>query len=337
MSYLDPPRFSFLGRFRANVPTRNNDLTNYDPAKKITVVTPGDWNSFGSGGFEIFGGRVTSGMNEAGELATKNSEDKLIGAAVSSRPHGADVIPREFGDAKIVDLDPSQRRLSTIFGLEVTIDLSTADDQLLLNGTMKPTCFRDYWNQRSAKGSGTSSAALMPASTGFQSVLSNVTWNGSYDMSPLLMQLHDVSQENDGQLSIKFNVDQFLLSQDPETNLTGRLIGTIGPYFADEPDHFVAQRRLVWTATAKTQEFFATPFQLDEKRKKLVFDFGNSVQLDTPDGSPLNSEVFPAILPIEGSAKLARPLVDKVPLKTTTEQLELTAGIVEADVADVEL
>lgn len=325
MSYLDTPRFSFLGGFHADVPTRNNDLGNYAPDNSIPIVTPGDWNSNGAGGFGFRRCRVTSAMTRDGRLIDSAAGDRLIGAAISSRPHGGNTLPREFGDAKIVDLDPFQRRLSTIFGLEITIEINTPDDQLIVNGKMEPTCFRDYWNRRALGG------MLMPASTTFQSILTDVSWNGSLDLSPVLEQLANASEQT---LSIKFNVDRFALSNDPEQNLSGRLIGTIGPYVEGEPHQFVAQRRLVWTAAAKTSQFWAAPWQVDRRRQKLVFDLGNSVQVASTGGPAVNQQVHAAILPTEGSSKLAKSVVLTPPLNTSNQQLELTAGIVEADLDD---
>ena len=325
MSYLDTPRFSFLGGFHADVPTRNNDLGNYAPDNAIPIITPGDWNSNGTGGFAFHRCRVTSAMTPKGQLLETPAQDRLIGAELSSRPHGGNTLPREFGDAKIVDLDPYQRRLSTIFGLEITIEVNTPDDQLIVNGKMEPACFRDYWSRRALGG------MLMPSSTTFQSILTDVSWNGSLDLSPVLEQLANISEQT---LSIKFNLDRFNLSNDPEQNLTGRLIGTIGPYVDGEPQQFVAQRRLVWTSSPKTSQFWATPCQIDRERKKLVFDFGNSVQVATTGGPAVNQEVHAAIIPTEGSPELSRPVVLSPPLKTNNHQLELTAGIVEADLDD---
>ena len=232
MSYLDTPRLSFLGSFHADVPTRNNDLGNFAPDNPVNVITPGDWNSNGSGNFWFPTGKVTSAVDQSGKLLTQPAQDRLIGAVVSSRPHDADVIRGEFGDAKIVDLDPWQRRVSTIFGLQLTIDLGQG--QAILNGTMAPTCFRDYWNQRVVGGN------AMPASTCFQSILTDVSWNGDLSLSPVLEQLQAISPDR---LSIKFLVDRFNLSDDPQANLSGRLIGSIGPWFDGEPLQFVAERR----------------------------------------------------------------------------------------------
>ena len=60
--------------------------------------------------------------------------------------------------------------------------------------------------------------------------------------SPLLQQLRAAAHE--GQLSIKFNVDGFDDTSTSPTFTWGRIVGSIGPYQAGEPKHFVAARYL---------------------------------------------------------------------------------------------
>ena len=319
MSYLDAPRFSFAGTFHADPPTRNNDLRNYDPSNTIPFDTVGDWNSRGSGAFWFWPSRVQSATGPDGPSA----DDPLIGAELTSRPHGGDSIPNEFGSAKIVDLDTNQRRLSTIYGLNITLSMN--DGEFILHGVMNPVHFRDYWNQRAKVGSGG-----MPASTVFQSTITNLSWNGDFSRSRILTLLHKLSPSV---LSIKFNVDQFNVTDDLTVQFDGRLTGTIGPYFAGEPEHYVDQRRLVWTASSRTSEFWAAPSKISRDRRRLVLDLGNSVQVTTFGGPSINDAVYAAILPNADDTWNEPQVLGTTALDTSQAQLKMTAGIVDVEIS----
>ena len=136
--------------------------------------------------------------------------------------------------AKLVDLDPWQQMVSTVWGLEMRI--ADSDGKTLMRGQFEPAAFFGLW-QRVV-------AAPRPANPQFgamyQSVLTDVSW-GAIDDSPFLRALREASP---GTLSVKFNVDGYDSDATKPTFTLGRIAGTIGPAGAGEPHHMVRGRQL---------------------------------------------------------------------------------------------
>ena len=194
-------------------------------------------------------------------MASTPADDMVIGLSV-----------RESGDrsgAKIVDLDPEQQGVSMLFGL--TICLVEASGHVLMQGEFEPAAFYDLRANRSTGGGDAGRSAY------FQSVLTNVVW-GDVTTSPCLTQLKQASSS--GQLSIRFITDGYRTGG-PMRGY-GRVVGTIGPYLADEPRTFIAGRHLqVQTdGPPKPPEFSQADCVVDAARRKLLVDVGNLLKVD---------------------------------------------------------
>src|ERR1043165_3731974 len=114
MSYLNPARIHFAGRFRADVSTVNNDDTHFDAA----TFTPNDqdygnsngwWQPSGTGAWRLCDCAITSAAWD-GNFAKSGAGDPVVGMSLKN---SGDRV-----DAKLVDLDPDQQMVSMIFGLE---------------------------------------------------------------------------------------------------------------------------------------------------------------------------------------------------------------------------
>ncbi|MER9227052.1 hypothetical protein NKI39_15705 [Mesorhizobium sp. M0664] len=270
MSYLHATRLHFAGRFRADVSTVNNvrqhfDDDNFNPdlQKPLSGGTDrSNWQPDGTGAWRLLDCRVTSGSRTDGPLASTPVDDMAIGLSV-----------RESGDrsaAKIVDLDPDQQGVSMLFGL--TICLIDSHGHVLMQGEFEPAAFYDLRAQRSTGGGDAGRSAY------FQSVLTNVTW-GDIAKSPCLTQLKQLSAAE--QLSIRFITDGYRTGG-PMRGY-GRIVGTIGPHFANEPHTFIGGRHLqVQTdGPPNPPEFSQSDCVVDAARRKILIDVGNLLKVDS--------------------------------------------------------
>jgi hypothetical protein len=271
VSYLNPVRIHFAGQFRADVSTVNNQARRFDNADFViprdqlpgSGTQGGMWQPAGTGAWKIDRCAVTGAV-----LGGKAVRDPVVGLQI-----------RDSGDrvsAKLVDLDPNQQMVSTIFGLEIRI-VDPVSKHVLMRGDFEPAAFYDIWNR--AIGS----SGDMAYSAFYQSVLTGVEW-GDLEGSAVLQALKAASEPD--LLSILFNVDSFALSGDERGY--GRMVGTIGPQLADDPAHFVPGRYL---APLQSQSFGNQPAPiaqlssplgyvccwLDRDNRKLVADFGNAI------------------------------------------------------------
>src|SRR5207244_4176233 len=102
-------------------------------------------------------------------------------------------------------------------------------------------------------------------------------------------------------LSIRMNVDGF---HDGTTGgalfTSGRVAGTIGPQFADEPTSFANARFLRPAAGVQSSfgSFNYAQAKTDAKRGKLIVDLGNAVPTTWPSGDWPVSVDFPSPLQI---------------------------------------
>src|SRR5437763_7106458 len=141
MSYLNPLRLHFSGQFQASVSTVNNDPVHYDNAHflpnyqdRSSGPDPSQWNGWfnprGDAAWRLLGCSVTAAWIGPGTPAA--AADPIRTALVMDSDRSA--------PAKLVDLDPEQQLVSTIFGLEVRI--VTADGATtLLQGRFEPAAF----------------------------------------------------------------------------------------------------------------------------------------------------------------------------------------------------
>jgi len=288
MSYLDPPRFSFSGRFVATPSTINNSTPNYDPDAVYNTNPPSgtnvnsvSWNPVGWAFFSMTTATVNGACAQLGSPIT--SGDPIIGATLVSVATSSSAPPPPQ-QGRLVDLDPDQQNVSMIVGTQLQLSINGT---VVLTGTMAPATIIDLWGRvQSGSAQGINSAGAM-----YQSVLQNVSWPGlSAVSSPLLNALNAVSPDT---LSIKFNLDAYNgIPQSADFN-SGRIVGTIGPYgeiaAVPEPMHVLAQRRM-WGGAASVNPKLQTalnpaPFQTKANSSYLTIDLGNSMPTaSTPDG-----------------------------------------------------
>jgi hypothetical protein len=278
VSYLNPPRFHFAGTYLAAPSTVNNRADNVagadvaEPAavaafrrRAWAVTNPngtggtGQWNPTGDHAFSFPNVTVRSAVGADGEPVTA---DPVLGLTLATPGNPP---------AKLVDLDPDQQLVSTIFGLGIT--LRDGAGTVFLRASLTPVPFTDIWI-RLTSGNGDRSA-----SAAYQSTLTDLHW-GDVSASPLLTQLRAAA--GDGLLSIKFNVDGYSFARKG-----GRIAGTVGAATADEPAHMVVGRQFggpeivpPQPATSLFQpqgkiNFFAGV--VDEAARKIRLDLGNAV------------------------------------------------------------
>jgi hypothetical protein len=303
MSYLNTPRLTFGGNFQADPSTVNNDVNHYNnetfkPAYQAygQGATNGWWNPEGTGNFRLIDCVVTSVTYLDG---TTSTTDPIVGLKIM------DAGTRVAG--KIVDLDPQQQTVSMIWGMVVRLVDQNNED--LFQGNFKPVPFNNIWWSKCNPPVQSSQGA----SATYQSIIRNVQWCLGNSKSRYLKEL---MKSSPNQLSIKFNVDlhdgnMYLPGTTPPPPPTihtvapvlnpdftiGRLVGTIGPSFENEPDHFVIGRQLypalvnpayVPAPQTPSQQamylpssnvYFATAI-VDENNKQVVIDLGNSLQIN---------------------------------------------------------
>jgi hypothetical protein len=323
MSYLDVPRLHFQGRFRADTSTIDNHLSNFDPQLAL-----GDkevsWNAFGSHVFELKDCRVGSAIDGDGRLLQTRAADRVVGAAVVSTN---DPYP-----AKMVDLDPDQRFVTQIYGLELQLSLS--DSTEIVTGTMDVAALADLWVNIPGPGYADNRMAAS-----YQSVLRSLRWD-NLAVSPVARRLYELSPN---QLSIKFVVDSFEYRSVKSDFCWGRIVGTVGPCFDNEPTHFIAGRRL----TDPTQKYNPATAKVDKSRKRLIIDLGNSIPGTAPWG-PIAPTCFQAAVdtrpPAASAAQTPITAADDGSLPSgyvalgeitaTQSAFDLTAGIVELPLSD---
>lgn len=257
MSYLGYPRVHFAGEFQADVSTVNNTAANFDDARFLARYQRaggrGGWNPRGSGAWRVRDCKVTSVLAADGRPAG----DPATTAEV--------VQANDRVSAKVVDLDPAQQQVSTVFGLRLALRFPDGGDGFV--GAFTPTPFTDIWLRCPA------SPAIPGLSATYQSVIEVDQW-GDEPMSAVLRELRETTVED--KLSIKFIVDGFDSDATSPTFTWGRIVGSIGPYAAGEPHHFVAARLL------RPASFERAPAacRIDEATATLSLDLGNSLQTD---------------------------------------------------------
>jgi hypothetical protein len=294
VSYLNPLRLHFCGRFQAAVSTVNNDPANFNNATFVTSDREPPnvgWNPRGDADWRLIGCRITAAWLADGSKA--GIDDPVLACSIADSDRR---VP-----AKLVDLDPEQQLVSMIWGLEVRI--ADARGETLMRGEYAPAAFHDIWGRAVGGVAGDVGGAAA-----YQSILSNLEW-GTIDGSPFLKQLRGSAK--DGMLSIKFNVDGFNLDITSAEFTRGRIVGTIGPATASEPRHFVDGRQFMATA-APGQGFFQPqgqinfcPAVVNPKAGKIYLDLGNALPTTEP-GGPLQQIGALALACDTGNAALVR-------------------------------
>ncbi|HKS23942.1 MAG TPA: hypothetical protein VJZ76_14155 [Thermoanaerobaculia bacterium] len=270
MSYLDLPRLTFFGQFTANPSTINNFPPNYGVPHEYntTSSTPGgvSWNPYGNHSFSL----------------SANVTNLTPGPAASGSVMSAPAGP---GGAVLVDLDTEQQMVSQIIGMKLTV---TVGDGSVV-GTFVPVNFFDiYFNRLTGSnqivnGDGAAGAA-------YQSVLTDLQWNEGSSAF-----LHSLKTVSPTMLSIRFIVDGYNMFAGTPTFNVGRVAGTIGPQYHDEPTSFTNARFLRPTSDAAQNGWNYIPAKTDLKRRKLIVDLGNATAWTWNDSDPAPKSNQPSV------------------------------------------
>jgi hypothetical protein len=276
MSYLNPLRLHFAGRFQAAVSTINNTRSNFDNASfDPSFQEPGDaggFNPSGNGDYRLMGCRVTAAYGADG--APVAADDPILTHFVADSDRN---VP-----GKLVDLDPDQQLVSQIWGLDVRICDPAGENAV--RGAFEAAPFTDIWLRATARGGGDFAMGAM-----WQSVVTGLEW-GDTTASAFLAALEAAAEDG---LSIKFNVDGFSPQPSDKDYTYGRVVGTIGPALAGEPHHFVAGRHLFTKfPPGQVSNLQARPASgvnfaqavVHEGTGKVLLDVGNALPTGAPGG-----------------------------------------------------
>lgn len=266
MSYLDLPRFHLSGRFFANPSTINNEAVNYDSGQPLNsgpANQPGavGWNPPGQALWTL---SVAVQTVVGADGAPVAGGDALVGGTLSS-------VDTPY-KAKLVDLDPQQQMLSQVWGLSVSLALSNG--VTAFTGTVAECALTDVWG----RVSGGSAGGIEAASGMFQTVIQVSEW-GDLSASPVLQALR---KEAGDTLSLKWVVDGYNGQFGTAGFGWGRMVATVGPYYAGEPSRFLGGRRL----DSPHGSMWLAPFQVNAERGVLSLDLGNSVSTTAGYGGP---------------------------------------------------
>ena len=334
MSYLSSRlRLHFAGKFQASVSTVNNDVKHFNNAtfkpsyqqRQDGVHMNGWWNPDGDGVWRLLGCDITAAYNADGTAPA--ASDEIYNCSIADSDDSA--------PAKIVDLDPEQQMVSTIFGLQVRI--ADGHGNTLMRGYFDPGPFTELWLKIAGKSSDLAMGAM------WQSVVTATEW-GDLSNSPFLQNLKAAADANTGLLSMKFNVDCYSMTW-PTTEASaetppgsqfcrGRIVGTLGPASAAEPKHFILGRQLMAPEAAAQN---LTPYinycaaVVDETASVVRLDLGNALQINADgtqvDNGTLTLSVIQDDTPIElGTIPYTQP-----------GWYQATAGVVEVPVTAAQL
>jgi hypothetical protein len=284
------------------------------------------WNKNGQAFFKVPSATVNSALGLNYQPFSKPTDDPIVGAQIVTVPVGGPPTP-QFG--RLVDLDPDQQARSMIVGLCLKLTIPS-EPNVSLVGTIRPMCIIDLWGRVRIPGS--SGGGITTAGAMYQSVMENLQWTGiDTTKSTFLKQLYKASPQ---MLSFKMVVDGYNGTITSDQFAQGRVVGTIGPYVAGEPAHFVARRR-VWPGgqtaapNAKTP-MNPAPFQIVGTR--LTIDLGNSVPTTSLYATPPNNfadlGTVSAVIDPAG-AKIAIPIFYST--QVFAEQYKNGAGIFEVE------
>jgi hypothetical protein len=303
MSYLEAPRIHFSGQFQADTSTVNNDVRHYsnkdfqpnyqepmttgtnDKGETVIEEYNGYWNPEGSGAWRMLNCTITSAVL-GDQVFTDPSQDAVVGLTLAG---AADRVA-----AKLVDLDPQQQLVSQIWGLEIRLVESNGNAVLSSEFLVSPFC--QLW-KRQTEETNWLDQVLAAA---YQSMLTGVELQDSFK-SPTLEAMREVSL--DGLLSIRMNVFGFDRSPGVNDFGTGHVVGTIGPAFANEPNHFTLGRQFTpkmmppqapFTSIHKVGYIQA---KVCETGSRLSVDLGNALPTQDSHGTLLDiGELSVAIL-----------------------------------------
>ena len=171
---------------------------------------------------------------------------------------------------QMVDLDPDNTVVSTLFGLKIGIG-SYSQDVPLMTGDFDPAACSGVWTDQP------SGSSYFNVAGNYQSVIENVVWGQLGDVSPTLRALKSVSPTK---LSIKFELRGFRTNEENPLFTFGYVNGTIGPAGPSEPQTFVRARLLNHVSTDAKRGTNLAPFvvrtNVTTKSSRMTVDFGNA-------------------------------------------------------------
>lgn len=321
MSYLNTPRLTFSGKFQSDVSTVNNDPNHFNNATfqpsyqdyQDGKNANGWWNPDGTGNFRLIDLTIQSVTYLDGTTTSDPKEDPIIGMSVM------DTDSRVAG--KMVDLDSQQQMVSEIWGLIVRIGKG---ETTFVKGDYEVAAFTNIWFNRSTDKTADSAAAAS-----YQSILKNIEWNIEKSGSKYLKELKKTSPKN---LSIQFTVDRYNGDHTSPEFTIGRMAGTIGPTFKDEPIHHVSGRQLFPQISTVNYAMAI----VDDTLKKIVLNFSNSLQFGiTPQETVGIVETANLVLAINSGTSDAPNYnyIGKINYNTP-EWYEKESGICSFDLSD---
>ncbi len=337
MAYLHLPRMMFTGDFLSDVSTVNNDPAHYNNDTFLPLFQEGAddgpkgwWNPEGGATF-AFQNCVVKGVAAAdGSGASNVVTDIAVGATVC----GAE--GRNTG--KMVDLDPQWQMSSQLWGIKLR--LVSAENELLFEGDIKETGFRDL-QQRQQAGARVNGQGLGGVWT---SVMENVVWGDSAANSPFVSQLRATTMSN--KLSVNLSAYGYYYNHAADGRFSmGRIAGAVGPWYEGEPDTFGPYRRLygiVLQADGQTIYFNYSNFLFEKESKRVTVDFSGSFPVSNAMGNiKLTTKLFLAVSKVRNLAqpsttplvidKISIVLIGEVDYQSVPDWLNSTGGIVSFD------
>lgn len=311
MSYLHAPRLVFSGDFYADTATVNNDVRHYDNEKFEAVFQQpqtgkplyGWWNPNGGNQFNLQNCTVTQVTLPGGKQYSNPLDDIVIGKIVGA--------PGDKGSGKMLDLDPQWQMSSELWC--VTIRIYSTTNELLLQGDMTTSGFRDLQLRQRAGANRNG----QPYGGTWTSVLTNLQWGQAASGSKFLQTLQQTTHNN--MLSINLNMYGYYYAHNDGRYSLGRIVGSIGPWFQNEPLTFAPARRLYGIAGDGNTVpilFNYSNFIVDQTAG-LTLDLGSSFPIDDSMGTIKNTGQY--ILGISNAPRTDDPSGTPVILKVNTD------------------
>lgn len=225
-SYLDYPRINFVGEFRADTNTINNDLCNYNMPSTVCK----DFDSLGTNEFYFHKASIISVVYENGTLS---DQDPIVNARLINNLNRP--------PPKMVD------PYSSVYGMSVHIveESATENPHVFVEGTYGTT--GASYNEFYGRGIGGLQGDSADSALGL-SKIKDVSWYVSNSLA--LQQLKDAS--SGGALSIKSMLYDYSLAKSEGNFTFGLVVGSIGISKLYEAVNFGGQRLLSFQSIADT-------------------------------------------------------------------------------------
>jgi hypothetical protein len=290
MAYLNTPNLVFTGDFIADTSTVNNDVRHYQnssfqpyfqelPDPNDPNIMNGWWNPTGGNVFAFQNCNVQQISFPDGSVQhVAGGTDAVLSKLVGG--------PEGRATGKMLDMDPQWQMSSQLWCVKLRI--YSDNNELFLSGDFAVSGFRDLQMRQTDGGA----ANGQPMGGGWTSVLTNVAWGDAAAGSPFLSALKNTTQNNI--LSIQLNMFGFYYSHNDGRFTMGRMIGTIGPWFAKEPKTFAPCRRLYGVMDWGNANIFFqySNFLVDHANASLNIDVGGSFPIADSMGTIAGNTVY---------------------------------------------